>query len=544
VVANDAQDDGKRVHLLSGEIVDIHVESPISVLDRRRSGDRSQQQSIAQQKNGQEHCFPKLSKFVRPVRIPIKSGCLFGQAEAEAETTGHEEVVGEDTHALLSSKSSNSNNEEKQEHTWKDLNWWNYKDASICNQVKNVLHMSSSFDTTKEEPKIRHEEWTTIKRFILGKLTKGNSGSLYVSGVPGSGKSFIVQQAIASSMYSLFGHSTKKKTKVVHINCMTLQDPRRIFNILLEKGFEKQCSSSAYEKDHRYALSHLRKAVSTASKAPKRGPGEMVIIVLDEIDHLFQNQGNVLYDLFSLAEIQSSNVVLIGIANSIDMTLRMLPHLHTIGVQPAMVNFRAYVHSELLSLMQERLHSLEGPVFGEKAIELCSRKIAAESGDMRQCLNAAYAALEIHISHMKASETSQDGASAPSSGIKKFVDLQHMSLALGKCLKLPLINGMRALPQHQQMILCSHALMKTEGEVLLTSLFSKYSELCKSTKICRLAFNEFENACTSLHDQGLVALNKKANLHSKALKLKVKMSDIVFALQGIRFFHTILNSDK
>jgi cell division control protein 6 len=345
-------------------------------------------------------------------------------------------------------------------------------------------------------------------------------------------------------MYSLFGHSTKKKTKVVHINCMTLQDPRRIFNILLEKGFEKQCSSSAYEKDHRYALSHLRKAVSTASKAPKRGPGEMVIIVLDEIDHLFQNQGNVLYDLFSLAEIQSSNVVLIGIANSIDMTLRMLPHLHTIGVQPAMVNFRAYVHSELLSLMQERLHSLEGPVFGEKAIELCSRKIAAELGDMRQCLNAAYAAMEIHISHMKASETSQDGASAPSSGIKKFVDLQHMSLALGKCLKLPLINGMRALPQHQQMILCSHALMKTEGEVLLTSLFSKYSELCKSTKICRLAFNEFENACTSLHDQGLVALNKKANLHSKALKLKVKMSDIVFALQGIRFFHTILNSDK
>jgi len=416
------------------------------------------------------------------------------------------------------------------------LNWWDYKSAGVRNAVKNVLHMSSSFETTEEEPRIRNEEWQTVRAFLMEKLGKGTSGSLYISGVPGSGKSFIVQQAIASAQRQLFGGTSKKRTKVVHINCMSLQDPRRIFGILLEKGFGKHCTSNAFEKDHHYALSHLRKAVS-AGGARKKAPGEMLVLVLDELDHLFQNQGDVLYDLFSLAEIKASNVVLVGIANSIDLTLRLLPHLHTIGVQPTMLNFRAYVHSDLYSLMYERLHSLDGPVFDPKAVELLCRKIAATSGDMRQCLNAAFAALEIHVAHMKQSE-GKGGSD------KKVVDLQHMSLALGKCLKLPLINGMRALPQHQQMILCSIALMQ-EGEILLTLLFEKYNEMCKTNKISALAFNEFENACTSLHDQGLVALNKskkKANLLSKSLKLKVKMADIRFSLQGIRFFHNILNN--
>ena len=503
----------KKLHLTpSGKSVPVQQESPKSVLE-------SHDEKLNHQKHGQEHCFPKLAKFVRPVRIPLKSGSLFRDSETQEQSTAR--GVAADSAAVR----------RDEEHTWKNPNWWNYKDASIRNAVKDVLHMSSSHETTQEAPRIRNEEWSTVRNFILEKLRKRSSGSLYISGVPGSGKSFIVDQAISSSLKLLFGNTTKKRTKVVKINCMTLEDPRRIFGVLLEKAFGKQCTSSAYEKDHRFALDHLRKAVSSSTS--NRSPGDMVILVLDEFDHLYQNQGDILYDLFSLAEIKSSNVLLVGIANSIDLTHRLLPHLERFGVQPAMLNFRAYQHSELYALMQERLQSLDGPVFDAKAVELCCRKIAASSGDMRQCLNAAHAAFENHVAHMRESEGSEN--------VKKFVDLQHMSLALGKCLKLPLINGMRALPQHQQMILCSTALME-EGEILLTSLFTRYNELCKSTKICALAFNEFENACTSLHDQGLAALNKKANLHSKALKLKVKKGDIVFALQGIRFYHNILST--
>ena len=118
-----------------------------------------------------------------------------------------------------------------------------------------------------------------------------------------------------------------------------------------------------------------------------------------------------------------------------------------------------------------------------------------------------------------------------------------MSLALSSTFKSATLALLESLPQHQQMILCSTAISK-ETEVLLTSLFTRYTDLCASSKISALAFNEFENACVSLHDQGLIAVNKKKNLHSKTLKLKVKMADIVFALQGIRFFHNILTAGE
>ena len=516
---------GRRRHKGGSEPNQVAQESPKSVLDLvdRQAGSK---------KHLNERCFPKLPKFVRPMRShhPMKS-----------QTALFQEKKGQGS--LPAAPQQQREREQERPHVWKNPEWWDPTDIGVCNAVKNVLHMSTSLETTSEEPKIRNEEWKTVRTFLLDRVSRAQAGSLYVSGVPGSGKSFIVQQAIASSLVEVFG--TKKKAKVVHINCMTLGDPRRIFGMVLEKGFDKECTGGQYEKDHRYALGQLRKAAASAGGKKRKAPGDMVILVLDEVDHLYQNQGDVLYDLFSLAEMSQSNIVFLGIANSIDLTLRLLPHLHNIGVEPTMVNFRAYAHSDLYALMQERLQSLDGPVFDAKAVELCCRKIAATSGDMRKCLNAAYAALENFISQTKAAAAAEEeeGERSNQGRMRKYVDLQHMSLALGKCLKLPLINGMRALPQHQQMILCSTAISK-ETEVLLTSLFTRYTDLCASSKISALAFNEFENACVSLHDQGLIAVNKKKNLHSKTLKLKVKMADIVFALQGIRFFHNILTAGE
>ena len=488
--------------------------------------------------HGQERCFSKLSKFVRPVRAPMKPTSLFRETEAEATTT----AAAEAETAVAANKPAPSM--ASGPASWEDPNWFDPRDPEVCNAVKNALHMSASPECSADgAPKVRGEEFRAVRAFLAGRIGTGTSGSLYVSGVPGSGKSHIVRRAISSSLGEVFGHKGgRRRSKVVEINCMTLRDPRRIFALLLEKGFGMECAGEAYERDMSFALTHLRKAASCGARARKgkpNSPGDMVVLVLDEVDHLYRCQGDVLYDLFSLAEMEGSRVVFVGIANSIDLTLRMLPHLHSIGVEPTMVNFRAYLHPELQQLMQDRLRTLTGPVFDPRALELCCGKVAATSGDMRRCLNAAMAALECHISQSRQKDREGVDGGAPG---RRLVDLQHMSLALGRCLKLPLINGMRALPQHQQMILCSTALMR-EGEVALTTLYAKYVDLCRSSKISGLAFNEFENACTSLNDQGLISLvNKKKNLHSKALRLKVKLNDIVFALQGIRFFHNILSA--
>lgn len=51
------------------------------------------------------------------------------------------------------------------------------------------------------------------------------------------------------------------------------------------------------------------------------------VIILDEIDHLATRGQDVLYKLFEWASAPASRVVLIGIANALDLTSRLLPRL-------------------------------------------------------------------------------------------------------------------------------------------------------------------------------------------------------------------------
>ena len=53
----------------------------------------------------------------------------------------------------------------------------------------------------------------------------------------------------------------------------------------------------------------------------------MVVIILDEIDQLATKDNNVLYKTFSWAQRENSTVVLLGIANGLDLTERVLPML-------------------------------------------------------------------------------------------------------------------------------------------------------------------------------------------------------------------------
>ena len=54
-------------------------------------------------------------------------------------------------------------------------------------------------------------------------------------------------------------------------------------------------------------------------------------MILDEIDQLITNGQDVLYQLFEWAADKKSRLVLVGIANALDLTDRFLPRLKAKG---------------------------------------------------------------------------------------------------------------------------------------------------------------------------------------------------------------------
>ena len=81
----------------------------------------------------------------------------------------------------------------------------------------------------------------------------------------------------------------------------------------------------------------------------------------------------------------------IGIANALDLTDRILPRLqsHT-KCRPQLLHFPPFTKDQIVAILQQRLGSnSEGTrtVVDPMAVQFCARKVAAVHGDLRKALD-------------------------------------------------------------------------------------------------------------------------------------------------------------
>ncbi|CAO1637794.1 unnamed protein product [Parajaminaea phylloscopi] len=251
-------------------------------------------------------------------------------------------------------------------------------------------------------------------------LLDGNteSGSLYVCGLPGTGKTALVRSIVTEMQNTHSGSQSEgAPVRVAFVNCMSVQHPRQIFVKVMEALGEtiKGASEAHIEAEAERSMGKLVRN-SGQDGAPK------VLVILDEIDHLLHSRAhqNVLYRLFCWASNDNedgsgsapSSCALIGIANSLDLTERFVPLLASKGAAPALLHFRPFDSAEIVEVLQSRLRGLKSRYDGEEedgalpaetspalftpaALQLSARKIAAATGDLRKALDAARLAVEI-----------------------------------------------------------------------------------------------------------------------------------------------------
>ncbi|GKT83506.1 cell division control protein [Colletotrichum tofieldiae] len=202
---------------------------------------------------------------------------------------------------------------------------------------------------------------------------------------PGTGKSAMVKEITEEFTQS---HNVRQ----AYVNCMSVKSSKDLYNTLLELlGYDSDLSETL-------AMEELQKVFVT-----KKKNSPVYLLVLDEIDHILTMGLESLYRLFEWSLQQPSRLVLVGIANALDLTDRFLPRLKSKNLKPDLLPFHPYSSAQIKSIITTRLMTMLPtdskektlPFFHPAAIELCSRKVASQTGDLRKAFEICRRALDV-----------------------------------------------------------------------------------------------------------------------------------------------------
>lgn len=400
----------------------------------------------------------------------------------------------------------------------------------------------------------RDAECKKIETFVKNCFDDDVGGSLYISGAPGTGKTLSVNTVLDDL-------TAKRKFNRIFVNCMACRTPNFIYTkIVSELGIDSP-------RNLQDTLDLIEKQIITPKKGKK---GAMTVIVLDEIDELESKSQDVLYTLFRWPAVDMSRVIVIGIANTLDFTTRSLKRLKSLGVVE--INFQPYTKDQVKGILSARLSAIDSdgkePLIKDSALELCARKVASFSGDIRKALDVCRRAVELvegesrcmSSSSIELLRVTNDDRCNPGSPKKSNVrkhDEPLMSVAVTHVKKvldevygskvIEVDTGKSCLPTQQQLVLCALLLLSkssTKKEIEASKCHQVFVRICRSKFAGSGSENssEFLNMCQLLESKGFLVIKsgKEKGVFQRKLSLSVEESEIDQVLTDRTLLKSIL----
>jgi len=349
----------------------------------------------------------------------------------------------------------------------------------------------------------RENERKTLQDFITKNLRAGTGGSLYICGSPGTGKSATLQQT-KKELPELIKAAglDKRQVEVVLLNGFNMNKPQEVYVRLLD----------AIQRRRSNMIPRKAGEVLAGIFQNDGWKNQRYIVVVDEIDGLLQKSQRVLYTLFSWPMQPRSNLLLIGIANSMNITDRFLPKLESRKCAPQTLVFKPYTKADLKAIVQQRLLPFQedtsdpyGPFFEESAVRRLVHKIGGISGDVRKTLELCRHALDHLLSHPE----------------EKRVTFATMTAILREHYQSPFSQIIQDLPFFgQAMVSCFVHFFAKRSPASLSQLRAFYYHLTKEYSVPAVPTpDEFNEIFANLASQGILCpVGKKKRTFAKKRK--------------------------
>ncbi|XP_045426755.1 cell division control protein 6 homolog isoform X2 [Pipistrellus kuhlii] len=446
-----------------------------------------------------------------------------------------------------------------------------FKQEGTCyQQAKLVLNTA-----VPDRLPAREKEMDVIRSFLREHICGRKAGSLYLSGAPGTGKTACLSRILQDLKKEL------KSFKTIMLNCMSLRRAQAVFPAIAQEIGQEGASRPAGKDMMKKLENHF-----TAEKGP------MVVLVLDEMDQLDSKGQDVLYTLFEWPWLSNSRLVLIGIANTLDLTDRILPRLQAREkCRPRLLNFPPYTRNQIATILQDRLNQVSrDQILDSAAIQFCARKVSAVSGDVRKaldvcrkeglflsgefcmspvlmsetlsvhylpreeqmrcCWHSPWRAIEIVESDVKSQTILKPLSECKSSSeslVPKRVGLSHISQVISE------VDGDRmtsiqdgaqdSFPLQQKILVCSLLLLTRQlktKEVTLGKLHEAYGSVCRKQQVAAVDQSECLSLSGLLEARGILELKKNKETRLTKVSLKIEEKEIEHALKDRTLIGNIL----
>lgn len=302
----------------------------------------------------------------------------------------------------------------------------------------------------------REDESSAIYKLLKESIEDKEYGVLYVSGMPGCGKTLTCTSVleIVKENFPL--------VNTLSINCGSLILPSEVF-LTIHQALDKSVSYSS---------------ARVLEEALKTQP--YTIILADEVDMLITKNQHILYGLLELPSL-CKNVYIIAISNTFNLPDKRLTSKVRSRLGWNRLNFSLYKKSQVIGILKETQKDYE---FTPEALEYCANKICTLNGDIRKAIQIQKHAV----------------ANAIRSGVNK-IDMEDMDRAIKYVYHSMQSSFIRSLSEYQKILLM---IVAKKGHSFPDSLYVDFRATLSLKQYPIPTFKEFQGIIEKMTDIGVL----------------------------------------
>lgn len=408
----------------------------------------------------------------------------------------------------------------------------------LPNKYQNARQVLNSAATNNMPG--REGEFKELHDMLVDCTTTKRSASVYISGQPGTGKTATLTKLLQAEVVQRFD--------TVYVNCTGISSIGSIYKRICESLGLKVRGNRTEKECH-----------STIEKHLLGSRHKPLLLILDEIDQLMDKKQTILYTIFEWPSKFSSKLVLISIANALDLTDRMLSRLNLAGeLKPTLMHFQPYTKKQICDIFNERLKEAGVMhIFPPVTIQLLAAKVAAVSGDVRRALDIGRRVIEI------AEQQEEKNGDALATNLLNelgIAPLEQSEVAAAKPVQVnqvvSVLNNVygasQALnqeiddsyPLQQKIGICALLLiMRNEKnkDLSLGRLHDVYRRICSKRNLNAVDQMEFVGLCELIETRGLLKIIKKKEPRLSKIRLQWDEDEVRTALQDKQLIAAILS---